>query len=246
MQDHIFAGKKPLLMAHRGFTPVAPENTLASFTEAAQRGFWAIETDVHATLDGVLVCCHNFSLKKMYGVDITIEEHTMEELSSLRVCRGSGVDAIDSELLRLPLFDEYLAICREYACLPFIETKGDVVPETLKAVERFGLTHDSVLSSITFEHIKEARRLSGDIFVHHIFSSLEQLDEIADGGRVSVSFNYPNIDDVPEGLVDEVHKKGAGICFRAGDTLETVKKMLALGVDFIPTNCMTPELCRDI
>ena len=68
----LFDRKKPLLLAHRGFTPVAPENSLVSFRAAAARGYWAIETDVHRTLDGILVCCHNFSLKKMYGADVKI------------------------------------------------------------------------------------------------------------------------------------------------------------------------------
>ena len=45
----LFDRKKPLLRAHRGFTPVAPENSLVSFRAAAARGYWAIETDVPHT-----------------------------------------------------------------------------------------------------------------------------------------------------------------------------------------------------
>lgn len=235
----LFASPRPLLIAHRGYTPMAPENTLASFREAAQRGFWAIETDVHRTLDGTLVCCHNHSLKKMYGADLVIEEHTIGELASLRACRGNRLEETEDRLLRLPLFDEYLEICAIAGCVPFIETKGDVVAETLAAVERAGLTHRAVLSSSVLEHIVEARRLSRDIFVHHIFTTDETLPIVASLGYCGVSYNYPILDDVPEGLVRRVHAAGVRICLRAGDTPENVHRMMEMGLDYIPTNLIS-------
>ena len=82
----MFNCKKPLLIAHRGYTPAAPENSLASFSEAAKRHYWAIETDVHSTKDGVLVCCHNESLMHMFGIDVIIENATYDELKSYRIC----------------------------------------------------------------------------------------------------------------------------------------------------------------
>ena len=47
----LFGEERPIFMAHRGFTPVAPENSIVSFEAAAERGYWAIETDVHETLE---------------------------------------------------------------------------------------------------------------------------------------------------------------------------------------------------
>ena len=44
----------PRLIAHRGFTPLAPENSLFAFEVAGRLGFWAIESDVHETRDGLL------------------------------------------------------------------------------------------------------------------------------------------------------------------------------------------------
>lgn len=239
-KNALFAGERPLLIAHRGYTPKAPENTLASFRAAAQLGFWAIETDVHRTLDGVLVCCHNHSLKKMYGADMKIEEHTWRELSSLHAICGSEHGGIAPELLRLPLFDEYLEICSAAGCVPFIETKGDVVAETLAAVERVGLTRRAVLSSATLEHLTEARRLDREIFLHHIFTTDETLPRVAELGYCGVSYNYPLLDEVPAGLVRRVHEAGVLLCLRAGDSIADVRRMMDMGLDYIPTNKMTP------
>lgn len=237
----LFKGNGPLLIAHRGYTPTAPENSLISFSKAAKRGYWAIETDVHATLDGVLVCCHNFSLSKMYGVSMKIEEHTYKELSELYITVGNDADKYSRGELRLPIFEEYLDICKKSGCVPFIETKGDVVGKTLDAVERFDLVRHAVLSSINFDHISEARKLNKDIFVHHIFSTPEQMEIIAGYGNGGLSYNYPILDEVPKGLIEMTHEHGVRVCLRAGDSAESIKRMMEIGLDYIPTNCMEPH-----
>ena len=239
-ENKLFCGKKPLLIAHRGYTPVAPENTLVSFLAAAERGFWAIETDVHRTLDGVLVCCHNFSVEKMYGVPQMIAETPYGELKQLRICRGNGLENYSADELRMPLFTEYLDICASHGCVPFIETKGDVVEEVLHTVEKRGLTDTAVLSSARFAHIEEARRLS-DIFVHHIFSTPELMCKISEMGNGGLSYNYPNLDDVPSGLIEQTHAMGVKVCLRAGDSEETLARMIEMGLDYIPTNRTLPR-----
>lgn len=240
----LFDGEKPLLIAHRGYTPTAPENSLASFAEAARRHYWAIETDVRRTLDGVLVCCHNSSLKKMYGADMKIEEHTLRELSEVRICTGNGLEGRHDEELMLPLFSEYLSICVRGGCVPFIETKGFVIEQTLRMVEAFGLTDGAVLSSVDFSHIEEARRVSDRVFIHHIFTTDEQMLRVAELGNGGVSYNYPVLDDVPAGLVEKTHAAGVRLCLRAGDTAQNVARMMEMGLDYIPTNLICPADIR--
>ena len=50
---------RPLIMAHRGFRGVAPENTMAAFRAAVAAGADGIELDVHLTRDGVPVILHD-------------------------------------------------------------------------------------------------------------------------------------------------------------------------------------------
>ena len=234
-------GSAPLLLAHRGYTNDAPENTLVSFLHAAKRHFWAIETDVHLTLDGILVCCHNSSLKKMYGSDVKIEEHTLKELYGERVTAGNCVGDYTAGEMRLPLFDEYLDICRKSGCVPFIETKKNVVEETLFAVKKFDLVDHAVLSSVDFTHIETARALNKDIFVHHIFSTEELMEKISDFGYGGLSYNYPDLDEVPAGLIERTHEAGVRLCLRAGDSRETADRMIEMGLDYIPTNKIAPS-----
>lgn len=235
----MFNCKKPLLIAHRGYTPEAPENSLVSFNEAAKRYYWAIETDVHSTKDGILVCCHNNSLMHMFGADVIIEKTTYDELKSYRFCNGNNIEKINDNMLRIPLFEEYLKICRDSGCVPFIETKGDVVPQVIDMVKNMKLIERAVLSSVQYKHIAEARIIS-DIFVHHIFSDYEKMIAISEMGNGGLSYNYPSMDDVPDGLIEKTHAMGVKVCLRAGDDQDTVKRMMALGLDYIPTNCVVP------
>ena len=235
-------GGRPFFIAHRGCQSLAPENTIASFVCAARLGLDAIETDVRLSADGALVCVHDDTLNRMFGVDRRVSEMRLAELRGQTPVNGNGLTSWPKEMLRIPTFAEYLDVCVRYDKVPFIETKGDVavVKPVLDEVRRRGLSEVAVLSSVQFEHVREARRLDKTIFVHHIFSEPELLDELAAMGNAGCSYNFKNPDDAPVDIVGRVHAKGVKMCLRAGDTPESVVKMRAMGLDYIPTNVTIP------
>ncbi len=230
--------QKPRLIAHRGCLSLAPENSLPAFEEAAKRGFWAIETDVRVTKDARLVCCHDATLKKMFGVNQRIADLTLDELQKLRFTRGNGLGDYPDARLRMPLFSEYLEICKGGGCVPFIEIKDDVTGRVLGLARDHGMEDGAVISSARFAHVEEARRLSKKVFIHHIFSDAEHMKKLAALGYAGLSYNHKELDAVPAGLVEATHEAGVRVCLRAGDTREAVLKMLAMGLDYIPTNAV--------
>ncbi len=74
---------RPLFISHRGESSVAPENTMAAFRYAIEHGSDGFETDIHLTSDGTVVCSHDCNLKRVFGVNLKIEEHTYAELKGL-------------------------------------------------------------------------------------------------------------------------------------------------------------------
>jgi glycerophosphoryl diester phosphodiesterase len=60
---------KPTVIAHRGASVYAPENTLASIDKAAKLGFTWVENDVQRTKDGELVVIHDDSLQRTTNVE---------------------------------------------------------------------------------------------------------------------------------------------------------------------------------
>jgi glycerophosphoryl diester phosphodiesterase len=73
----------PWLVAHRGGSALAPENTLAAFDQAAALQADAIETDVRLTRDGVVVVFHDDDTERLLGEAGTVEGRTLAELRRL-------------------------------------------------------------------------------------------------------------------------------------------------------------------
>lgn len=226
----------PKLIAHRGFAVSAPQNSLASFEAAGKLGYWAIETDVHKTADGVLVCCHDATVDSMFCGSGTIREQKLDDLRRLEFRMEKRCGCVDPG--PMPTFREYLAICKAYGCIPFIETKTGDISQVLEAAGEFFREEEFVLSSVQFAHLEAVRALTDQVFIHHIFSDEERMRRLAEYGNSGLSYNYPDYRECPKELLERTRAVGVQICLRAGDTAEAVRDMIALGLDYIPTNCI--------
>lgn len=97
----------PLVVAHRGDSASAPENTVAAFDEAWRRGADAIEGDFRLTADGVVVCLHDETLERTTGDPRRIADVPARALRELEA--GSWFEAgFVGE--RLPLLEEVLSL----------------------------------------------------------------------------------------------------------------------------------------
>ena len=75
----------PIAFAHRGGASDAPENTMPAFAKAIELGYTYLETDVHATRDGVLLAFHDDDLLRTCGVAGKISELDYSEVRNARV-----------------------------------------------------------------------------------------------------------------------------------------------------------------
>ena len=227
----------PRYVSHRGFQPMAPANSLPSFEYAGYLRQWAIETDF--TRDGVAVCCHNDTVDATFDGTGAIREMDWAELSRLRMNQGNRLDCLRDEQKRMPLFSEYLSICRHYGSVPFIELKTDDVERVMALVRQAGFADDEiVISAVSLERMQIARRVSEDVFIHRIFATEEELPILAELGNAGLSWNIKDVRDCTPDKITRPHEMGLKVCLRAGDTLENVRRMLELGCDYIPSNCM--------
>ena len=122
--------KAQLIIAHRGASHDAPENTLAAFKLAWEQNADGIEGDVYLTKDGKIVCFHDKTTKRTAGgVDLSVADSTLEKLRKLDV--GSWKDPKYAGE-KAPTLDEVLALVRP-GKLFYIEVKCG--PEILPALE---------------------------------------------------------------------------------------------------------------
>ncbi|MET0323936.1 MAG: glycerophosphodiester phosphodiesterase [Ilumatobacteraceae bacterium] len=75
----------PIAFAHRGGASEAPENTLPAFERAIGLGYHYLETDVHATADGVVVAFHDDDLMRTCGRPGHISELPWKDVATARV-----------------------------------------------------------------------------------------------------------------------------------------------------------------
>ncbi len=94
----LFDRPKPYILAHRGASDVAPENTLAAFTTAVEAGADIIETDLWFTGDGELVCHHDATVKRMTGQPGRINQMTVQDVTSLPIRSRLGAQWHDQRI----------------------------------------------------------------------------------------------------------------------------------------------------
>jgi glycerophosphoryl diester phosphodiesterase len=136
-------GSEPLIVAHRGASKDAPENTLPAFNLAWKQGADAIEGDFHLTKDGHIVCIHDGNTKKTAGVDLSVKDATLEQLQEL------DVGLFHSEKFkgtRMPTLGEVMATVPKGKKI-YIEIKCGalIVPTLLKGMKNSGLTDDQIV-----------------------------------------------------------------------------------------------------
>ena len=101
---------KTKVMAHRGASAYAPENSLESFSKAIEMGADGIELDIYETADGRLVIHHDNNIKRMTGIDAKISE---TDFDVLRTYNFAGEYGNKYEFVKIPEFVEILDLFKK-------------------------------------------------------------------------------------------------------------------------------------
>lgn len=150
------------IVAHRGESADAPENTLAAIRMAWQRGADAVEFDVQLTKDGRPIVIHDKDTKRTTGIDKVVKRTTLDELRKLDA--GLWKDA-QWKGERLPTLDEALAITPEKKrCFIEIKVGPESIPSVGKAIADSGKPREQfAIISFNAATIAEAKRQLPDI-----------------------------------------------------------------------------------
>lgn len=128
------------LIAHRGFSSEAPENTTAAFELAVQKGFYGIECDIRKTLDDNFVIMHDDGLNRMCGYNLKIANMDLQQLKKYKITSGANVQNYPD--LTVPTLEEYLTILKKSDTVhPFIELKETFSSAELKKVVQLVKKH---------------------------------------------------------------------------------------------------------
>jgi glycerophosphoryl diester phosphodiesterase len=235
----------PIPFAHRGGAAVGDENSSAAFERAISFGYRYLETDVHATSDGVPVTFHDDTLDRMLGRPGRVEDLTWADLRSFRVGGESMVPALTDVLDAWP------------DCRWNIDLKADsAVDPTIEAIWKVNARDRVLLASFSDRRIRWARRVCGP----RQATSMGQREVAAlrlaslhgrglagfvpSVAAVQVPVRYAGLRVVDARFVRHAHRLGMQVHVWTIDDPAEMQELLDLGVDGIMTDRI--EVLRDV
>lgn len=152
---------EPLVIAHRGASAVAPENTLASIREAIRLGAKVIEFDVRTTRDGELVVFHDDKLDRLAGRAGTIEESDWSLVKTLDV--GAWFTKGDFAGERIPTFEEAVQACLDGGAMPLIEHKTGSASAYAEVIRKLAAADRVIVQSFDWKFLTQFREAMPDV-----------------------------------------------------------------------------------
>jgi glycerophosphoryl diester phosphodiesterase len=246
--------EKLLIIAHRGASAHAPENTLAAFQKAIEDGADGIEFDVRIAKDGVPVVFHDANLKRIAGREISVLSLTSKELQTFDV--GSWFNLKNPKKSNekfaaetIPTFAQLLDFLKDYKGLLYVELKGtaeEIFPLTQNVCDLVGqsrLFPQITIKSFQLEGIALAKKLlpgirTAALFEPEISASFFTkrsllIDKATESGADELSLHYSL---ATKKLVREAKERGLSTIIWTVDREVWIKRALSLEIKAVITN----------
>lgn len=228
------------MIAHRGLSAIAPENTVASIKAACDAGYYGVEYDVQLTSDGVWVVSHDDNLKKMTGQNVKIAETELIDLEKIVYNNGANIEKYDG--IVIPTLDEVLAVISNYDIVSVIEIKtetDDKVDELLELVEQYKLTKKVRIISFNAEPLKKVKKLNAKIPTSYLTHKVDEsvIELCKNNGFDAVSFDKSKCDESSVKMITD-----AGLtpqCWTV-DEMKDFEKFAGYGVEYFTSNRLLP------
>jgi glycerophosphoryl diester phosphodiesterase len=231
---------KPLLLAHRGSSRHAPENTLPAFELALQQGADGVELDAKLSADGHVVVIHDATVDRTTGGHGRVAELPYSELKQLDAGAFLG-DRFRGT--RIPALDEVFAAIGARAVINveltnYAAPRDQLVEKVCELVKRHGLEQRIIFSSFLGWNLRKAKRL-----LPAVPCGLLALPGWKGAWARSFGFMFgdydalhPHISDVNARQVWRVHRLKRRIIVWTANTEDEIKRLTGWGVDGIITD----------
>jgi glycerophosphoryl diester phosphodiesterase len=218
-----------LIFAHRGVSGHFPENTLMAFQAALDAQCQAIELDVYA-LQNQLVVIHDRQLARTTNGEGNLEDHTLESLSALDAGRGESV----------PTLWQVLQLVANKVVLN-IELKGADTAELLiallaKAQQELKLDLSTiVVSSFNHRLLQQLRKLHPTLALGVLIAH-RPLDNAAVASQLDACCLNCDRGFVDAELINDAHQRGIKVYVYTVNDAREARELAKIGVDGIFCN----------
>ena len=226
------------MLAHRGLALEAPENSLLAFAHALALGVTHLETDVHASADGVAVIAHDPDLSRVAGLSLRVGDLTAAELAAINLGNDQHMPTLAEALDTFP------------AARFNIDLKSaDAVTPAVDAIRAARAEHRVLLTSFSERRRRAAvaqlsgvaTSASGPRFAAALLASV-----VRSGPLVRAALRGLNAVQIPAGAIglntvtpfriQAFHAAGVEVHVWTINEEPEMRRLLALGVDGIVTD----------
>ena len=228
------------IIAHRGYSGRAPENTLAAIRAALDAGADAVEFDLHTTADGVPVLLHDETLDRTTDRSGPVAE---VELAGLAGADAGSWFSADFAGEPVPPLADALALLADESVAIYPEVKRTGRKEDLHAVveatRAAGVEARTIYISIDWEALDEIRRFDPSARIGYVVERPGRADEAlerATGDPAALlDFDYRILLALPA-YAERAHAAGVPLAVWTVNTARHARAVLDLGVPRITTN----------
>ena len=238
----------PILLAHRGASLEAPENSMSAFRRALELGADVLEMDAQATKDGAIVVSHDPSGERTAGVDRPISSCTLAEVRSWDIGRGwaqtrAGRRSGARGSVRIPALEEVLEE------LPGAVLNLDIKPpdplvadRVVQLVERQNAHQRVLLTSFRLSVVRrvQERGYQGAVGMSRLqvvaALLLPRFISTASGGRAQIPIRYGPLPLDSRRVLDKLHALGLKVDHWVVNRQDRAERLLERGADGIVTD----------
>jgi len=236
--DSFFSPELPRVLAHRGLAIEAPENTMLAFLKALSIGVEYIETDVHASHDGVAVVAHDETLSRVAGRQVRVDQLTMAELRRVTLGEGQSFPSLAEVLDAFPTARFNIDL-----------KSDDVVEPAVKAIRDAGAVNRVLVASFSDRRRKAAvdllpgvatsasRRASGRAVAAARLGAVAAVRTALRGvDAVQLPEKFRGARIITPRLVSAMHSAGVEVHAWTINDVPSMERLLAMGVDGLVTD----------
>lgn len=237
--------RTPLVIAHRGASGHAPENTLAAFERAVELGAGFIETDLRLTRDLQFIAIHDDTFERTTNGRGAVHDHTLAEARQFDA--GQWFDR-QFRGQHIPTLDEILAFGRRHDIVFYLDLKYDAAwgmhHALVAALRNAEGTARTVVLSFDPGTLVALRKIDSSIMMALLAGEKKPdiVKEALDSGARQIC---PRSTLVTPDLVEKAHKSDLQVVAWTVNSPEEMRLMIAAGVDGIMTK-FPDRLCAVI
>lgn len=233
------------LIAHRGNSGPAPENTPIAIEQAIALNVDMVEVDVHISQDGVPVLIHHSRLDLTTNGQGQVTEHTLSELKLLDIGSWKSPEFAGQRILTL---HDVLDMVKNRIPLNLDLKTVDVIPATIKTIQEMDVLNQVVISGGTQDCVKAIVSQESRLTVLlNLDMALQQLAltgpaatfrsrclavaEQSGAAGINIAHVFAN-----PLLIQQAHQMGLSVWVWTVDDKDRVRELLEIGVNSITTN----------